>query len=132
MTETTNGGSMNERAIISVRNLVKYFPIETGFLRRQVGLVKAVDDCELRPERGRNACPCWRERLRQDDNQPLHNPGAAAHRGSGPVSHRRRGSDGSHADGEGGVKGCATQHPHDLSGPILFAEPPHEPTPDYR
>ncbi len=44
MTETTNGGSMNERAIISVRNLVKYFPIETGFLRRQVGLVKAVDD----------------------------------------------------------------------------------------
>ena len=44
MTEATNGGSMNERAIISVRNLVKYFPIETGFLRRQVGLVKAVDD----------------------------------------------------------------------------------------
>jgi len=32
------------RAIISVRNLVKYFPIELGLLRRQVGLVKAVDD----------------------------------------------------------------------------------------
>jgi peptide/nickel transport system ATP-binding protein len=31
-------------AIISVRNLVKHFPIEQGFLRRQVGLVKAVDD----------------------------------------------------------------------------------------
>jgi len=31
------------RAIISVRNLVKYFPIELGLLRRQVGLVKAVD-----------------------------------------------------------------------------------------
>jgi len=37
-------GSSNERVIISVRNLVKYFPIEAGFLRRQVGLVKAVDD----------------------------------------------------------------------------------------
>ena len=44
MTETANGARMNERAIISVRNLVKYFPIETGFLRRQVGLVKAVDN----------------------------------------------------------------------------------------
>ena len=37
-------GQMEDRAIISVRNLVKYFPIETGFLRRQVGVVKAVDD----------------------------------------------------------------------------------------
>ena len=44
MTEATNGTVMNERAIISVRNLVKYFPIESGFLRRQVGLVKAVDN----------------------------------------------------------------------------------------
>ena len=44
MTETTGEMSMNERTIISVRNLVKYFPIEAGFLRRQVGLVKAVDD----------------------------------------------------------------------------------------
>lgn len=30
--------------IISVRNLVKNFPIEKGLLRRQVGLVKAVND----------------------------------------------------------------------------------------
>ena len=44
MTETTGEMSMNERTIISVRNLVKYFPIEAGFLRRQVGVVKAVDD----------------------------------------------------------------------------------------
>ena len=44
MTETTGAMSMNERTIISVRNLVKHFPIEAGFLRRQVGLVKAVDD----------------------------------------------------------------------------------------
>lgn len=40
----TDNGAMSKRAIISVRNLTKYFPIEAGFLRRQVGLVKAVDD----------------------------------------------------------------------------------------
>lgn len=44
MTGITESGNMDERAIISVRNLVKYFLIEAGFLRRQVGLVKAVDD----------------------------------------------------------------------------------------
>ncbi|MCY3710498.1 MAG: ATP-binding cassette domain-containing protein [Caldilineaceae bacterium] len=44
MTITTREKNMNERTIISVRNLVKHFPIETGFLRRQVGVVKAVDD----------------------------------------------------------------------------------------
>ncbi len=44
MTESTRETGMNERTIISVRNLVKYFPIEAGFLRRQVGVVKAVDD----------------------------------------------------------------------------------------
>ena len=44
MTATTRAMNMNERAIISVRNLVKHFPIEAGFLRRQVGVVKAVDD----------------------------------------------------------------------------------------
>ena len=44
MTETDLRESMNDRAIISVRNLVKHFPIEKGFLRRQVGVVKAVDD----------------------------------------------------------------------------------------
>ena len=35
--------NMAGRAVISVRNLVKHFPIEAGFLRRQVGVVKAVD-----------------------------------------------------------------------------------------
>ena len=44
MTQATGETGMNERTIISVRNLVKYFPIEAGFLRRQVGVVKAVDD----------------------------------------------------------------------------------------
>ncbi len=44
MTITTREKNMNERTIISVRNLVKHFPIETGFLRRQVGVVKAVDN----------------------------------------------------------------------------------------
>jgi peptide/nickel transport system ATP-binding protein len=41
---TLNSGTMGKRAIISVRNLVKHFPIEAGMLRRQVGVVKAVDN----------------------------------------------------------------------------------------
>ncbi|MCY4078852.1 MAG: ATP-binding cassette domain-containing protein [Caldilineaceae bacterium] len=44
MTETSEKGVMGDRAIISVRNLVKHFPVETGILRRQVGVVKAVDN----------------------------------------------------------------------------------------
>ena len=103
MTETANGARMNERAIISVRNLVKYFPIETGFLRRQVGLVKAVDNVNFDLNEGETLGSRWRERLRQDDNEPLHHPGATTYRGAGPVPQRGRGADGSHADGEGGA-----------------------------
>ncbi len=44
MREAGGRAQMEDRAIISVRNLVKHFPIETGFLRRQVGVVKAVED----------------------------------------------------------------------------------------
>ena len=44
MSEAGGRAKMEDRAIISVRKLVKHFPIETGFLRRQVGVVKAVDD----------------------------------------------------------------------------------------
>ncbi len=36
-------GTMDDQAIISVRNLVKHFPVESGFLRREMGQVKAVD-----------------------------------------------------------------------------------------
>lgn len=38
--------------IITVTNLKKYFPITKGFLRRQVGLVKAVDDVSFSLYRG--------------------------------------------------------------------------------
>lgn len=41
-----DAGSVEEmaaHAIISVRHLVKYFPVETGFLRRNLGQIKAVD-----------------------------------------------------------------------------------------
>lgn len=45
MTAPAAGGEpMDPRSVISVRNLVKHFPIESGFLRRAVGVVKAVDD----------------------------------------------------------------------------------------
>jgi peptide/nickel transport system ATP-binding protein len=41
---TVEKSNRTKRAIIAVRNLVKHFPIEAGFLRRQVGLIKAVDN----------------------------------------------------------------------------------------
>jgi peptide/nickel transport system ATP-binding protein len=44
VTTTTDSENRSHRAIISVRNLVKYFPIESGLLHHQVGVVKAVDD----------------------------------------------------------------------------------------
>ncbi|NLF14375.1 MAG: ATP-binding cassette domain-containing protein [Anaerolineaceae bacterium] len=40
----TDSDKKPTRAIISVRHLVKHFPIQAGLLRREVGLVKAVDD----------------------------------------------------------------------------------------
>ena len=37
----------NPDALLEVIHLTKYFPIEEGFLRKQVGAVKAVDDVSL-------------------------------------------------------------------------------------
>jgi len=44
VTTMTEGEKKPTRPIISVRHLVKHFPIQVGILRREVGLVKAVDD----------------------------------------------------------------------------------------
>ena len=44
MTPAASTGNGSARPIVSVRNLVKHFPIVAGVLRRQVGVVKAVDD----------------------------------------------------------------------------------------
>lgn len=38
---------MGDREILRLRNVKKYFPIEKGFLRRQIGTIKAVDDVSL-------------------------------------------------------------------------------------
>ncbi len=45
-TETPNG------TILEVKNLVKYFPIQKGFLKRHVGDVRAVDDVSFTIETG--------------------------------------------------------------------------------
>ena len=52
MTPANSNGEMNERAIISVRDLIKYFPIESGFLRRETGQIKAVDGVSFDLEEG--------------------------------------------------------------------------------
>ena len=44
--DTTADGTAQD-PILSVRNLVKYFPITAGFFRREVGRVHAVDDVSL-------------------------------------------------------------------------------------
>ena len=46
-TETTNSSN-----ILEVNNLVKYFPIQKGFLKRHVGDVRAVDDVSFTIETG--------------------------------------------------------------------------------
>ena len=46
-TETTNSAN-----ILEVNNLVKYFPIQKGFLKRHVGDVRAVDDVSFKIETG--------------------------------------------------------------------------------
>ena len=44
----------NERPVIEVRNLKKYFPITKGIFRRPVAHVKAVDDISFRIFQGKS------------------------------------------------------------------------------
>ncbi|HRW07374.1 MAG TPA: ATP-binding cassette domain-containing protein, partial [Caldilineaceae bacterium] len=39
-----NGSLLHEKTVLQVNNLKKYYPVESGFLKRQVGEVRAVDD----------------------------------------------------------------------------------------
>lgn len=39
--------------LLEVDNLVKYFPIKTGFFKRTTGYVKAVDGISFKIERGK-------------------------------------------------------------------------------
>jgi len=41
-----------EEYVVEIRNLKKYYPIEQGFLHRQVGSVRAVDDVSLHIKQG--------------------------------------------------------------------------------
>ncbi len=47
----TNGAATAE-TLVDIRNLVKYYPIHGGILRRKVGDVKAVDDVSFEVHRG--------------------------------------------------------------------------------
>lgn len=44
MMSTVNGQSLNSDVVLQVNNLKKYFPVESGFLKRQSGELRAVDD----------------------------------------------------------------------------------------
>ena len=101
MTETTGEMSTNERTIISVRNLVKYFPIEAGFLRRQVGVVKAVDDVNFDLNEGETLALVGESGCGKTTTSHCIIQAQKAHCRSCPVPNRGCRTDGSHADGEG-------------------------------
>jgi len=48
----TPGGDARSEVLVEVDNLVKYYPIRGGFLRRKIGDVKAVDGVSLEVHRG--------------------------------------------------------------------------------
>ncbi|HUG48225.1 MAG TPA: oligopeptide/dipeptide ABC transporter ATP-binding protein [Candidatus Limnocylindria bacterium] len=52
--ELRGGGtsSLNGKPLLSVKNLVKYYPIQSGVLRRKVGDVRAVDDVSFEVRKG--------------------------------------------------------------------------------
>ncbi|KKB11959.1 peptide ABC transporter ATP-binding protein [Devosia geojensis] len=52
MLDRANMPAMDDDTLISVRNLKKYFPIHAGWLRRQIGEVRAIDDVSLDIRKG--------------------------------------------------------------------------------
>ena len=46
------GETLDADVVLQVNNLKKYFPIERGFLRRQEGVVRAVDDVSFTIRQG--------------------------------------------------------------------------------
>lgn len=56
-TATGNGSALAaalpEDAVLTVKNLKKYYPLESGFLRRNIGEVRAVDDVSFTIEAGK-------------------------------------------------------------------------------
>ena len=51
-TPYTTGGPMADDMVLQVNHLKKYFPIERGFLRRNAGVVRAVDDVSFTIRKG--------------------------------------------------------------------------------
>ncbi len=57
MTNAVNGAAsthteLSEDTVLEVRNLRKYYPVTRGFLRRNVGVVRAVDDVSFKIRQG--------------------------------------------------------------------------------
>ncbi len=61
---------MSGEVILKAENLVKYYPIKAGVLRRTVGHVKAVDGVSFELLQGRDPRHRRRVRLRQVDPRP--------------------------------------------------------------
>ena len=72
--------------LLEVKGLRMHFPVTEGIVaRRKVGEVKAVDGVDFTLRARRDAGAGRRERLRQDDDRPLHPAARAADRRRDPL-----------------------------------------------
>ncbi len=77
---TTRRDRSDAADLLSVRGLVKHFPIRKGLLQRQVGAVQAVDGLDFEVRRARRFAGRG-VRLRQVHDRPAAHPAARADRG---------------------------------------------------
>ena len=110
-------------ALLDVRGLRKFFPIRRGLLRRVVGSRPRRGRCELRAPAGRDALARGRERLREDDDLPLHPARDHPHRRRDPLPRRRRPGGGCGDPAQRAAPPAPARDADDLPGPVLVAEP---------
>ena len=74
------------KPLLEVKGLHMYFPVTEGMVvHRKIGEVKAVDGIDFCGPARRDPGPRRRERLRQDDDRPLHPAARAADRWRDPL-----------------------------------------------
>ena len=78
-TQTTDGQGAKP-PLLEVSGLRKYFPIKKGFLKREVGNIRAVDDVTFSISEGETLGLVGGERMREDDDFPVHFEGGRSHR----------------------------------------------------
>ncbi len=65
--------TQNGQWLLQVNDLRKHFPIHKGFLKREVGSIRAVDDVSFYINEGETLSG-GRKRLRQDHDRAVYSP----------------------------------------------------------